>query len=212
RNTNRVFAAMNGLGIYRSNNGGEQGAWEKLAGGLPNTGFARIKLAVGPPRAPSAESTLYAAFASDGDALLGIWNSTDNGSTWAKVTTPQTLGQANYNLALAVDPTDANIVYYGTSSNATGTGGALWRSRDGGQTWTDLSAGNGASGGLHPDTHWIAVAGANRNTLFTANDGGVWRTDNATDNVVAWTNLNQTLNITQFHTLALHPTDMNILL
>src|SRR5262245_30318459 len=92
--TNRVFAAMNGLGIYRSNNGGEPGAWEKLAGGLPGSGIGRVKLAVGPPRAPSADSILYAAFASDTNVLLGIWNSTDDGSTWAKVTTPQTQGQA----------------------------------------------------------------------------------------------------------------------
>ncbi|MGH9753973.1 MAG: WD40/YVTN/BNR-like repeat-containing protein, partial [Blastocatellia bacterium] len=84
RNTSRLFAAMYGLGVYRSSNGGEPGAWEKLAGGLPNSGFARIKLAVGPPRAPSTDSTLYAAFASDKDELLGVWNSTDNGSTWTK--------------------------------------------------------------------------------------------------------------------------------
>src|SRR5262245_5483852 len=113
--TNRVFAAMNGLGIYRSNNGGEPGAWEKLAGGLPASGFGRIELAVGPPRAPSADSTLYAAFASDMDALLGIWNSTDNGSTWTRAPSPQIQGQAFFNLALAVDPIDANTVYYGTS-------------------------------------------------------------------------------------------------
>ena len=210
--TNRVFAAMNGLGIYRSSNGGEPGAWEKLAGGLPGSGIGRVKLAVGPPRAPSADSILYAAFASDTNVLLGIWNSTDNGSTWAKVTTPQTQGQANYNLALAVDPQDANIVYYGTSANATNTGGSFWRSLDGGQTWADLSAGNGSSGGLHADTHWIAVSPNNRDTLFTASDGGVWRTDNATNNVVAWASLNRSLNITQFNTVALHPFDANILL
>ncbi|MGE0132173.1 MAG: hypothetical protein AB7U82_29175 [Blastocatellales bacterium] len=212
RNTSRVFAAMYGLGVYRSNNGGEPGAWQKLAGGLPGSGFARIKLAAGPPRGPSADSTLYAAFASDKDELLGIWSSTDGGGTWTKATTPQTLGQANYNLTLAVDPVDANIVYYGTSANAINSGGTLWRSRDGGQTWTDLSGGNGASGGLHADTHWIAISPTNRNILFTANDGGVWRTDSATDNVVTWTSLNQTLNITQFYTIALHPTDQNILL
>lgn len=212
RNTSRVFAAMYGLGVYRSNNGGEPGAWQKLAGGLPDSGFARIELTVGPPRAPSNDSTLYAAFASSNDELLGIWSSNDGGATWTKVATPQTLGQANYNLALAVDPVDANIVYYGTATNAINTGGTLWRSRDGGQTWTDLSAGNGSTGGLHADTHWIAVSPVNHNILFTTNDGGVWRTDAATENQVAWTSLNQTLNITQFYTLALHPADQNILL
>jgi photosystem II stability/assembly factor-like uncharacterized protein len=86
---------------------------------------------------------------------------------------------------------DANVVYYGTLANTVNTGGTLWRSRDGGQTWADLSLGNGTTGGLHADTHWIAISPANRNVLFTANDGGVWRTDNATAEVVAWTNLNR---------------------
>jgi uncharacterized protein (TIGR03437 family) len=209
---NRVFAAIWELGIFRSQAGGEPGTWEKLAGGLPLAGFNRIKLAAGPPIAPSTNSTLYAAFAATNGDLLGIYKSMDQGTTWVNVTTPQRLGQAFYNLALAVDPVDANIVYYGTSSNGIATAGTLWRSRDGGQTWTDLSLGDGVTGGLHVDTHWIIVSPTNRNTLFTANDGGVWRTDNATANLVGWTSLNQTLNITQFYTIALHPTDPTILL
>jgi uncharacterized protein (TIGR03437 family) len=209
---NRVFAAIWELGIFRSQAGGEPGTWEKLAGGLPVAGFDRIKLAAGPPIASSNNSTLYAAFAATNGDLLGIYRSTDLGTTWTNVTTPQRSGQAFYNLALAADPVDGNIVYYGTASNTVATGGTLWRSLDGGQTWSDLSLGDGVTGGLHVDTHWIIVSPANRNILFTANDGGVWRTDNATANRVGWTSLNQTLNITQFYTIALHPTDPNILL
>jgi uncharacterized protein (TIGR03437 family) len=174
--------------------------------------FERIELAAGPPLVSAASTTLYAAFSATNANLLGIWRSTDGGVTWLKVTSPQLAGQAYYNLALAVDPIDANIVYYGTSANSVNTGGTLWRSRDGGQTWTDISGGNGSTGGLHADTHWIAISPTNRDVLFTANDGGVWRTSNATANVVAWTSLNQTLNVTQFQTIALHPSDPNILL
>jgi uncharacterized protein (TIGR03437 family) len=213
-NPRRVFAAMLGLGIYRSNNGGEPGTWEKLTAGLPDADLDRIKLAVGPPLAPSTSATLYAAISrASNTRLLGVFKSTDGGTTWAQTTTPSpTTGGTFYSLALAVDPVDANVVYYGTLVNATNTGGTFWRSRDGGQTWADLSAGNGASGGLHADTHWIAVSPTNRNILFTANDGGVWRTESATADVVAWTSLNQALNLTQFYTIALHPTDPNILL
>jgi uncharacterized protein (TIGR03437 family) len=212
QNPERVFATILNLGIYRSNAGGGAGSWERLAGGLPDAGFTRIELAVGPPLAPSTNLTLYAAFAATDENLLGIYKSTNEGANWTKVTTPQLPGQASYNLALAVDPADANIIYYGTSTNNVNNGGTLWRSRDGGQSWTDLSSGNGSTGGLHADTHWIAISPSNRNILFTANDGGVWRTDNATGNVVAWTNLNQVLSLTQFQTIALHPTNPNILL
>jgi photosystem II stability/assembly factor-like uncharacterized protein len=214
RDSQRVFAAMSGLGIYRSTTGGEPGTWEKLTAGLPGSDLDRIKLAVGPPLAPSVTSTLYAAIGRYSTTrLLGVFKSTDGGTTWIQLTTPSpSTGGTFYALALAVDPVDANIVYYGTLVNTINTGGTLWRSRNGGQTWTDISLGNGASGGLHADTHWIAVSPTNRNVLFTANDGGVWRTDAATADVVAWTSLNHSLNITQFYTIALHPTDSNILL
>ncbi len=214
RDSRRVFAAISGLGIYRSTAAGEPGTWEKLTAGLPGSDLDRIKLAVGPPLAPAPNSTLYAAITKNSDTrLLGVFKSTDGGVTWIQTTTPApTTSGTYYALALAVDPVDANIVYYGTLTNALNTGGAFWRSRDGGQTWSDLSAGNGVTGGLHVDTHWIAVSPANRNILFTANDGGVWRTENATADVVAWMSLNQSLNITQFYTIALHPTDPNLLL
>jgi photosystem II stability/assembly factor-like uncharacterized protein len=193
RDSRRVFAAILGMGVYRSTAGGEPGTWEKLITGLPASDLDRIKLAVGPPLAPSGNATLYAAISrASNTRLLGVFKSTDGGATWTQTTTPSpTTSGTFYSLALAVDPVDANVVYYGTLVNATNTGGTLWRSRDGGQTWVDLSLGNGASGGLHADTHWIAVNPANRDILFTANDGGLWRTENATADMIAWTSLNQ---------------------
>jgi uncharacterized protein (TIGR03437 family) len=215
-NHQRVFAAMRSVGLYRSTAGGEPGTWEKLSGGLPegnatNSTFRRIKLAVGPPISPSTNSTIYAAYAGSDSNLLGIFRSTDGGTNWSRVTSPQTAGQANYNLALTVDPADANIIYYGTSANSVNNGGTVFRSTNGGQNWTDLSRGDG-SDGLHADTHDIVVSPANRNILFTSNDGGVWRTANATGNTVVWKSLNPTLNITQFQSIALHPTNPNFVI
>lgn len=219
QNNNRVYAAMRLTGVFRSNSGGEPGTWTRLTGGLPepasapaNTSFVRINLASGPPIAPSTSTTLYAAYAGRDHNLFGIWRSTDGGDNWVKVTTPQFPGQANYNLDLTVDPTDGRIVYYGTAANEPYNGGALLRSRDAGATWADLSLGDGQSGGLHPDTHQIVIAPSNHNILFTGNDGGVWRTDNATASVVSWRQLNNTLAITQFISVALHPTNANLLI
>ena len=217
RNPRRVYAAILNVGIFQSEAGGEPGTWKKLEGGLPSPGnsadpaFRRIFLAAGPAMAPSTETTLYAAFGAGNDDLLGIWRTTDNGATWTKLINPQNQGQANYNLALGVDPRDAKTLYYGTSANSLNNGGTLWRSRDGGQTWTDLSGGNG-KGGLHADTHAVVVSPANSNVVFTANDGGAWRTDNALGDGVGWQSLNDTLNITQFQSIALHPTNPNIVI
>jgi uncharacterized protein (TIGR03437 family) len=219
QNNNRVYAAMRLTGVFRSNSGGEPGTWTRLTGGLPepaatpaSSTFVRLILASGPPIAPSPTTTLYAAYAGRDSNLLGIWRSTDGGDNWVKVTTPQLPGQANYNLDLTVDPTDGRIVYYGTAGNEAYNGGTVLRSKDAGATWADLSLGDGQSGGLHPDTHQIVIAPANRNLLFTGNDGGVWRTNNATADTVSWNQLNNTLSITQFMSVALHPTDANLLI
>ena len=216
RKPQRVFAAILNLGIYRSEQGGELNTWTKLEGGWPaaNTTsptFTRVEMAVGPPLQPSTESTIYAAFADPNDNLLGIWRSTDGGNNWTKVVTPQTLGQAAYNLAIAVDPTDANIVYYGTGANSVNNGGTVFRSVNGGQSWRDLSRGDG-NVGLHADTHAIVVSAANHNILFTGNDGGIWRSNNATANTITWKSLNANLSITQFQSIALHPTNPNFVI
>ena len=216
-NSDRVFAAILNYGVYRSNAAGEPGSWERLAGGLPDPGpadepnFKRIILASGPPLPPSTRSTVYAAFGAANNDLLGIFRSFDDGNTWSKLNNPPAGAQANYSLALAVDPLDGNIVYYGTTADVINAGGTLWRSRDGGISWSDLSTGNG-TGGLHADTHAIVVSPRNRNIVFTANDGGVWRTSNGLDSLVGWTTLNLSLSITQFQSIALHPTDPNVIL
>ncbi|MGH9801469.1 MAG: WD40/YVTN/BNR-like repeat-containing protein, partial [Blastocatellia bacterium] len=135
----------------------------------------------------------------------------DGGNTWTKLVSPQSGSQVNYNIAIAVDPTDANTVYYATGTNAINNGGTLFRSTNGGQNWSDLSIGDGTEG-LHADTHAIAVSPANGNILFTGNDGGIWRTNNATANIVTWKNLNPNLNITQFQSIAIHPTNPNFVI
>jgi len=184
---------------------------------LPLTSnLGRIALAI----APNSDATLYAAIAdSSGSSskLLGVIKSTNNGSTWtqlsASLMTPASgfcNDQCFYDLVLAVHPTDPNTVYAGGSAkNST-----LARSTDGGSTWTEISRNNFADG-LHVDTHAIAFAKTSATptfSLYTGNDGGVWRTDMATDTTKAavgagyWLNLNAQLNITQFYPgISIHP-------
>jgi uncharacterized protein (TIGR03437 family) len=222
RNPNRVFAGMRTVGVYRSEQGGEPGTWQRLTSGLPDLGaspggnpstspYRRVAFAAGPPLAPSPNTTFYAAFARSNGQLLGLFRSTDNGDSWTQAPNPAG-SQANYNLDIQVDPTDANILYYGTSANSVNNGGTLYRSVNGGQSWNDISLGDGASGGLHVDTHQIAIAPTNPEILFTGNDGGLWRTANAKGGTVAWTQLNNGLSFTQFMSLALHPGDASLII
>jgi uncharacterized protein (TIGR03437 family) len=216
-NHNTVYAAIRTRGIYRSKTGGEPGTWEKLTNGVANTdgtsiAFLRCSVAAGPAIAPSTASTLYASFERTGDStIFGFYQSKDGGDSWTQVTTPPTEdsenAQAGYNMFIAVDPTDGNTVYYGGQYNYPRFANCLVRSTNGGASWTDMN-----SNALHPDTHAIAIASRNRNILFTGNDGGIWRTDNATASGVTWTSLNPNLPLTQFQSIALHPTDPNILI
>ena len=98
----RIFATVTGpgpsSGIYRSNNGGV--TWTQLKNGLPATDrIGRTALAI----APSNHNIVYAIsadLASDrADNALGVFRSSNGGSSWADVTTThfRQEGQMSYN-------------------------------------------------------------------------------------------------------------------
>lgn len=102
--------------------------------------------------------------------------------------------QCFYDIAIDIDPTNANNVYLGGSPTL-----AFGRSINGGTSYTSSSA------GLHVDTQAITVAPSDPNIVFFGSDGGIWKSTNAGVN---WTNLNNnTFSATQFESIALHPLD-----
>lgn len=77
-----------------------------------------------------------------GAAFGGVWKTTNGGSTWvAKTDFEPSLSSG----ALAIDPTNSNIIYYGTGeatySGVSYYGRGLLKSTDGGTTWTHYTAG-----------------------------------------------------------------------
>ena len=176
-----------------------------LSAGLPpmirvHGDVRRINIADGPPLPPATKRTLYAALsmASSTNNLHGVYKSTDGGDTWTAVNLPGSVSQVWYNLSLAVNQQDANIVYLGMVN--------YYRSLNGGQTWqAQNGSGNGA---VHVDHHFTLNAPNKTNVVFAASDGGIWRSDNAdATTAMVWTSLNATLNTVQFQGVALHPTD-----
>jgi hypothetical protein len=101
-------------------------------------------------------------------------------------------------MTLAVHPIDPNTVYFG--------GVTLYRSVDGGVNFQDVR------GSIHVDQHMLAFDTANPNVLYVGNDGGIYRTLDATlQQTPIWETLNTTLSITQFYSgISFHPTDPNI--
>lgn len=185
-------------GIYRSADGGT--SWTKLAGGLPTDEVGRIALAI----ARSAPAILYAAIqdafggAGGSGSLLGIWKTTDAGSTWGRLPSavPSCGTQCWYNLVVGVDPSNADIVYFG--------GVSLYRSVNGGTTFGNVL------NGIHVDQHAFAFHPADPSTFYAGNDGGVYRT---TNRGLTWTPLNANLAITQFYGgVAPHPGDPGVVI
>ncbi|MCE1228234.1 MAG: hypothetical protein LWX11_01910, partial [Firmicutes bacterium] len=109
----------------------------------------------------------------------GVLKSTDKGVTWTWMAAPTVAGglfqgtgrqmtsdggQGWYNHGLAVDPTNANRLVMGSNL-------AMYRSTDGGASWTQLSH---WFGNLHPYSHADFHTGAwSGGTLFMGNDGGI---------------------------------------
>lgn len=102
--------------------------------------------------------------------------------------------QCFYDIAIDIDPTDANKVYLGGSPTL-----VFGRSTNGGTSYTSSAA------GLHVDTQAITVAPSDPNTIYFGSDGGIWK---STNGGVSWINLNNaTFSATQFESIALHPLD-----
>jgi photosystem II stability/assembly factor-like uncharacterized protein len=166
-------------GVYKTTDGGN--TWRQLLGGFPTSNVGRTALAI----APSAPNVLYAAVASTADGtLLGIYKSDDSGATWGELDASNAAcnGQCWYDLVIAVDPSNADVVYFG--------GVPLYKSVDGGANFTNIG------GPIHVDQHAFAFDPGNSSTIYAGNDGGVYR---SIDRGQAWVSLNTNLAITQFY-------------
>lgn len=171
----------------------------------PNTGVVKLLTATGePPSAASCSSTTQ----------MGVLRqSVDGGATWptsdATATTGGILtdaggfcgGQCFYNVTVAIDPKNANTIYIGGNVQST-CSGLMLRSSNG------VTFSNDANG-LHADSHALYFDPLTTpSTVFTGNDGGVWKRSADAAVGTAWTNLNSApLNTMQFESVAVHPID-----
>jgi uncharacterized repeat protein (TIGR01451 family) len=188
RNKNTVYLGGAGGGVWKTTDGGTH--WTSLTDGQPYLSIGSLAIA------PSSPDTLYAGtgwpFGLYGD---GILKTTDAGATWSYISGPFSAptGSTNYFgggakiVALAVNPSNSSIVLaavWGWS----GTNGGIFRSADGGVTWTRvLSGGRGSSVFFYPSNGNIAYAslgdyyGAAADGIYKSADGGVtWNPANGT--------------------------------
>lgn len=138
--------------------------------------------------------------AATGQSNGRVYKSVDGGATFgAALATANGFcgGQCFYDIAAAIDPTDANRLYIGGS--ATGASTRIFARATDGSTFAASEA------RLHADSHAIAVAPSNSAVIYTGNDGGIYK---STDFGATWSSLNVSgFNATQFMSLATHASD-----
>ena len=195
-NSNIVYAA--GTMFHRSTDGGI--TWTQITNGVPGSA-QRIALAV----SPNQPSWVY-LLAGDGNGLVGIYRSTDSGTSFStRTTSPNILGydvnggtgsQAWYDLVIAADPTDANIIY---------TGGInIWKSTDGGINMNIVAhwVGSGGINPVHADQHVLEFS-PHSNYIYNGNDGGVYY---SSSNGTNWEDISSGLSIAQIYKIGVSQT------
>ncbi len=202
---NVIYAAMgeatirgnvsHGDGVYRSTDAGR--TWSHL--GLERTrNIGKIRVH---PTNPDLVYVAALGHAHGPNPERGVYRSANGGKTWDLVLSRSEDAGA---VDLSLDPTNPRIIYasfwearrspYELSSGGPGSG--LWRSTDGGDTWTDLSDKPGMPKGIKGKIG-IAASPAQSGRVWAIVEhekGGVFRSD---DGGETWERLNEERNLRQ---------------
>jgi hypothetical protein len=179
----KILLATAGGGVWGINVGAPN--WTPLTDAQPTLFTGAIAIA------PSNPTVIYAGTgeannAADSFAGRGLLKSTDGGATWAL-----TGGSVFDRLSISrivVDPGNANILYVATADGANAATGnrGIWKSNDGGSSWTNTTASISTSISfsdlaIHPTNAQIlyaavgSAAGATLNGVYkTTNGGSTW--------------------------------------
>jgi hypothetical protein len=168
-----------GDGVYKSVDGGKTWSHSGLADSR------QIGALIVDPGNP--DIVLVAAFghAFGANTERGVFRTTDGGRSWTRVLYKDAETGA---IDVSFDPHDPRVVYAALwqarrqpwNFSSGGPGSGLYRSTDGGVTWTRL-AGNGLPAGILGRIH-VSVSGADSRRVYAmieAADGGLYRSDDA---------------------------------
>ena len=171
-----------GDGVYRSNDGGH--SWVHL--GLEDTRhISRVRIH---PTNPDIVFVAALGHAFGPNEQRGIFRSTDGGKNWENVLYQSENAGAG---DLSIDPGNPNLLFAGIwqvrrnfwNLTSGGPDSGLWRSRDGGDSWEDVSSNPGL-----PDLPFgrigVAISPAKAGRIYAtveAGEPGVYRSDDYGD-------------------------------
>jgi photosystem II stability/assembly factor-like uncharacterized protein len=196
-----------GDGLFKTTDGGR--TWRQLTKGLPaaeTTGRIGLDLCRShpgvvyafadnhtPTRMPEpGERDSYGRLRTYPDIVgAEVYRSDDQGETWRKVSPADRLFErfgGTYGWVfgqIRVDPNDADVAYL--------MGLGLYRSEDGGRTWTEIAQ------DVHGDHHGLWIDPSDSNYLINANDGGA---NVSYDGGKNWRSFQAGIPATQFYNVA----------
>ena len=171
---------------------------------------------VGPYR--GGRSTAATGFLGDPDRWLmgttggGVWESDDNGATWTNISDGWFGGSIG---AVAVAPSDPNVIYVGEGSmdirGNTSTGRGAWKSMDGGRSWTFIGLPEAGQVGrieVHPKDHDLVYVAALGHPFGKNPERGVFR---SRDGGATWEHVLALSDSTGASDLTMDPTNPRIL-
>ena len=160
--------------------------------GLPRSG-GRIMFA----SAKDDADYVYTVHITSGNALAGVYRTTDGGSTWTKIGQKSTYFdpfcssqcQGEYDLSIGVDAANKNRIIVG--------GITVWGWEQG-QGWNQVN-GFGPYN-IHADNHDVVWHPTDSSKVYIVNDGGIYYSSNSGN---TWQTLNKNYATTQFYNIGI---------
>ena len=190
---------LTGDGMYKSTDGGK--TWKHI--GLDKTHV--ISWIVVAPHDPDVVYVAAMGHVWAPNAERGVYKSTDGGKTWKKILFVNDQTGA---ITLAMDPADPRVLYATMwqayrrpwTFSSGGPGSGIFKTTDGGATWTNISHAQGLPTGIFGKAG-IAVAPSNPNVVYALIQakfhdaaGGLFRSK---DGGHSWKLINDSMAITQ---------------
>ncbi len=190
--TNTMWAGTDGGGIWKTTDAGATWvAANDFLGSLSISGFAMR---------PADPTIIYAATGAQGSHTglggVGVYKSTDGGTTWPQLSATDPTGNADFQhvFQLAIHPTDTNTVLAATD-------GGAYLTTNGGTNWTKVPATTTRvrNVAIHPANGNLRVLAMDDGTVKIATDGSTYNTYTIAASTTSYTRI------------ALAPSDQSIM-
>jgi PKD domain/Sortilin, neurotensin receptor 3, len=172
-NENVIYLGSASGGVWKTVNGGT--SWTPI---FDTTGTLTIGSVAIDPANPT---TVWVGTGEHGNSCtgyqgMGVFRSTDAGATFQARNGGGTL-QLSYIQSIALHPTDGQTVLVsgeGFCSGATKQAGGVFRSTNGGGTWTKVLTGSGSDVVIDPTNPALAYAAVGGSVYKSTNGGSTW--------------------------------------